>query len=309
MASSRHERPKRAAAMCTCGKPMGLRLGSGLMQGLTALKLGALALIAILAFALHAGRWSNFVPFVAQRAGSDPLPMALAAGLVGAFFAFGGWWEIPKLAGEARDPARTVPRALAIGVAIITAIYIMTSAVFLYLVPLERVTSGETFAAQAGEALFGPAGGRVFATIVIVAVLGSLLGLLMALPRVYYAMANDGVFFRAIAAVHPRFGTPARAIAIQAVLASVYVASGTFNQIIGFFVFVTVLFVAATVAGLFRIRGRSPDASYRTWGYPFTPALFLLLAGVVLVLVAYRSRWQAALGVGIVALGAPVYFW
>src|SRR5882762_8931074 len=97
----------------------GLRLGSGLMQGLTALKLGALALIAVLAFALHAG-------------------------LVGAFFAFGGWWEISKLAGEARDPARTVPRALAIGVAIITAIYVMTSAVFLYLVPLERVTAGET---------------------------------------------------------------------------------------------------------------------------------------------------------------------
>ncbi len=287
---------------------VGLRLGSGLMQGLTALKLGALALIAILAFTLHAGSWSNFVPFVAQHAGSDRLPGALAPALVGAFFAFGGWWEISKLAGEARDPARTLPRALALGVAIVTVIYIVTSAVFLYLVPLERVTSGETFAAQAGEALFGPAGGRVFSSVVIVAVLGSLLGLLMALPRVYYAMARDGVFFKAIAAVHPRFGTPARAIAIQAVLASIYVASGTFNQIIGFFVFVTVLFVAATVAGLFRIRRRSPDASYRTWGYPFTPALFLLLAGVVLVLVAYRSRWQAALGVGIVAIGVPVYY-
>jgi len=285
----------------------GLRLGSGLMQGLTALKLGALALIAVLAFALHAGSWSNFVPFVAQRTGSDPLPVALAAGLVGAFFAFGGWWEISKLAGEARDPARTLPRALALGVAIVTVIYIVTSAVFLYLVPLERVTSGETFAAQAGERLFGPAGGHVFAWIVIVAVLGSLLGLLMALPRVYYAMASDGVFFKEVATLHPRFGTPARAIAIQAMLASVYVASGTFNQIIGFFVFVTVLFVAATVAGLFRVRRRSPDASFRTWGYPFTPVLFLVLAAVVLVLVAARSPLQAALGVGIVAFGVPVY--
>ena len=285
----------------------GLRPGSGIMEGLTALKLGALALIAVLAFALHAGSWSNFVPFMAQRAGSDPLPVALAAGLVGAFFAFGGWWEISKLAGEARDPARTLPRALALGVAIVTVIYIVTSAVFLYLVPLERVTSGETFAAQAGERLFGPAGGHVFAWIVIVAVLGSLLGLLMALPRVYYAMASDGVFFKGVAALHPRFGTPARAIAIQAMLASVYVASGTFNQIIGFFVFVTVLFVAATVAGLFRIRRRSPDASFRTWGYPFTPVLFLVLAAVVLVLVAARSPLQAALGVGIVALGVPVY--
>jgi APA family basic amino acid/polyamine antiporter len=287
---------------------VGLRLGSRLMQWLTALKLGALGLITILALALRAGSWSNFVPFVAQRAGSEPLPVALAAALVGAFFAFGGWWEIPKMAGEARDPSRTLPRALAIGVAIITAIYIMTSAVFLYLVPLEGVTSGETFAAQAGEALFGPAGGRVFAAIVIVAVLGSLLGLLMALPRVYYAMARDGVFLKSVAAVHPGFGTPARAIGIQAVLASILVALGTFNQIVAYYVFVTVLFVAITVAGLFRIRRRSPDDSYRTWGYPFTPVLFLVLAAVVLFLVAGRSPLQAALGVGIVALGAPVYF-
>src|SRR5438309_554469 len=155
---------------------VGLRLGSGLMQALTALKLGALALIAVLAFVLRAGSWSNFIPFVAQHAGSAPLPGAFAPALVGAFFAFGGWWEISKLAGEARDPARTLPRALALGVAIVTVIYIVTSAVFLYLVPLERVTSGETFAAQAGELLFGLAGGRVFAWIVIVAVLLVLLG-------------------------------------------------------------------------------------------------------------------------------------
>ncbi len=100
-----------------------------LVQWLTALKLGALGLIAILALALGAGSWSHFVPFVAQRAGSDPLPGALAPALVGAFFAFGGWWEIAKLGGEARDPARTLPRALALGVAGVTVVYILTSAV------------------------------------------------------------------------------------------------------------------------------------------------------------------------------------
>jgi len=197
----------------------GVRLGARLIACLTALKIAALLLIAVLAVALGAGDWSNFAPFVTQRVGSDPLPGALAPALVGAFFAFGGWWEIGKLAGEARDPARTLPRALAIGVSVVTLIYILSSAVFVYLVPLERVTSGETFAAQAGEALFGRAGGVVFAGIVIVAVLGSLLTLLMALPRVYFAMARDGVFVRQAAAVHPRFGTPARAIGIQAVLA------------------------------------------------------------------------------------------
>lgn len=285
----------------------GLRLGARLMQWLTVLKLGALALIAVLALALHAGHWANFAPFIAQRAGADPLPGALAPALVGAFFAFGGWWEISKLAGEARDPAYTVPRALALGVAIVTAIYILTSAVFLYLVPLERVTSGETFAAQAGELLFGPAGGRVFALIVIVAVLGSLLALLMALPRVYYAMAKDGVFFHAVATVHPRFGTPARAIAIQATLASLLVGLGTFNQIIAYFIFVTVLFVGLTVAGLFRLRRRQQAASYLTWGYPVTPILFLALVALLLFLIGGHNPLQAALGLGIVALGAPVY--
>jgi APA family basic amino acid/polyamine antiporter len=287
----------------------GLPLGAGLMRWLTAFKLGALGLIVVLALALGLGDWANFTPFVAQRPGSDPLPGAFAPALVGAFFAFGGWWEISKLAGEARDPARTLPRALAIGVATVTAVYILTSAVFLYLVPLERVSSGETFAAQAGEALFGPAGGRVFAGIVIVAVLGSLIALLMALPRVYYAMARDGVFFKAVAAVDPRFGTPARAIALQAALASVLVVSGTFNQILSYFIFITVLFVGLTVAALFVLRRREvSDGVYRTPGYPVTPVIFLVLVAVLLMLLAGHNPVQAALGVGIVGLGAPVYF-
>ena len=290
---------------------IGVRLGSRLMQWFTALKLGALALIAILALVLHAGSWSNFVPFIAQRAGSDPLPGAFAPALVGAFFAFGGWWEISKLAGEARDPARTVPRALALGVAAVAAVYILTSAVFLYLVPLERVTTGEAFAAQAGEVLFGGAGGRVFAGIVIVAVLGSLLALLMALPRVYYAMASDGVFFKGVATLHPRFGTPARAIAIQAALASVLILSGSFNQIVAYFIFVTVLFLALTVAGLFRVRRRAAATTEplpRAPGYPLTPAVFLVLVALLLFLIAGHNPLQAALGLGIVALGAPVYW-
>ncbi|HET7250294.1 MAG TPA: amino acid permease [Gemmatimonadales bacterium] len=291
---------------------IGVRLGARIMQWFTAIKLAALGLIAVLALALHAGNWSNFLPFVAQHPGSDPLPGAFAPALVGAFFAFGGWWEISKLAGEARDPARTVPRALALGVAVVAAVYILTSAVFLYLVPLEQVTSGEAFAAQVGDVLFGSAGGRIFAGIVIVAVFGSLLALLMALPRVYYAMARDGVFFKAVAAEHPRFGTPARAIAIQATLASVLVLSGSFNQIVAYFIFVTVLFLGLTVAGLFVVRRRAaaaPGALYRTPGYPVTPVLFLALVAVLLLLLAGHNPKQAALGLLIVGLGVPVYVW
>lgn len=286
----------------------GVRLAGRVTEGLTALKVGALAVIAVLALALGRGDWSNLVPFVAQRPGSDPLPGALASAMVGAFFAFGGWWEISKLAGEARDPSRTLPRALAMGVAAVTAICILTSATFLYLVAPERVTSGETFAAQAGAALFGPAGGSVFAGIVIVAVLGSLMALRMALPRVYYAMARDRVFFQGVAAVHPRFGTPARAILVQALLASVLVVLGTFQQIVSYFIFITVFFVGLTVAGLSVLRRREGSAvAFRTPGYPVTPAVFLVLVAALLVALAAHNPLQAALGAGIVALGAPVY--
>lgn len=286
----------------------GVRLAGRVMQWLTVVKIGALVLLAVLALALGVGKWSNFHPFAHQRAGSDPLPGALAPALVGAFFAFGGWWEISKLAGEAVDPERTLPRALTLGVVIVTAVYILTSAVFLYLVPLELVTSGEAFAAQAGEALFGRAGGGVFTAIVIVAVLGSLMALLMALPRVYYAMARDGVFFHAVGAIHPRFGTPARAIALQAALASLLVILGTFRQIIAYFIFITVLFVALTVVGLLVLRRRERGTpGHRTPGYPVTPAVFLLLAAALLGLLAGHDPLQAALGAGIVALGVLVY--
>ena len=286
----------------------GVSLGAHVMEWLTAFKLGALALIAVLAFSLGTGHWGNFLPFVAQRTGSDALPGALAPALVGAFFAFGGWWEIGKLAGEARDPARTLPRALVLGVVAVTAMYIVTTGVFLYLVPLERVGSSETFAAAAGEALFGRAGGNIFAGIVIVAVAGSILALLMALPRVYYAMARDGLFLRAVAVKHPRFGTPARATAIQATLASVLVLLGTFNQIVSYFIFVTVVFVGLTVASLFVFRSREPSASYLTPWYPVTPIIFLLLVTGLLILLAGHNPLQAGLGIGIVALGAPVYY-
>jgi APA family basic amino acid/polyamine antiporter len=156
---------------------LGVRLGARVMRWFTFLKLGLLAFIIIWGFLLRLGDWSNFSPFVAQRAGSAPLMAALASGMVAAFFSFGGWWDASKLAGEVQEPRRILPAALASGVAIVTLVYILTSAVFFYLVPLERVTSGETFAAQAGEALFGRAGGKIFASVVVISVLSSSPGL------------------------------------------------------------------------------------------------------------------------------------
>jgi basic amino acid/polyamine antiporter, APA family len=163
---------------------LGMSRMAWLMRWLTVSKLGVLALLVVWGFGMRLGDWSNFTPFVAQRAGSAPLAGALAGAMVAAFFSFGGWWDLSKVAGEVRDPARTLPRALSTGVAVVTLVYILTSAVFVYLVPIEQVVSGETFAAQAGDALFGASGGRVFSGVVIVSVLGSLAGVITTAPRV-----------------------------------------------------------------------------------------------------------------------------
>jgi basic amino acid/polyamine antiporter, APA family len=226
---------------------------------------------------------------------------------VSAFFSFGGWWETSKLAAEVREPRRTLPRAFTLGVVAVTALYLAVSAVFLYLVPLEAVSSSEAFAAQAGAALFGGGGGRVLALLVALSVLGCLFTLMTAAPRVYYAMARDGVLPAFVARVDPRTGAPLFAVALQAGLAALLVALGTFDAIVAYFIFVTVAFLGLAVAGLFRLRRRTPPSGYATPGYPLTPVLFLLGVAVVLVLLAAGRPREAALGVAVVALGWPAY--
>jgi APA family basic amino acid/polyamine antiporter len=286
-----------------------IRVSAGVLRWITWLKLGSLAFLTVWAIVFRLGSWSNFTPFVAQRAGSLPLAPALGVGAIGAFFSFAGWWEVTNIAGEVRDPARTVPRALAIGVPAVTAVYIVVSAVFFYLVPLEKVTSDQTFVAQAGEVLFGRAGAVIFAAIVIVCLLGSLAALIISAPRVYYAMARDGLFLKTVAQIHPRFGTPANAIAIQGFVASLLVLVGSFEQIISYTLFVAILFLGITVAGLFVVRARrhAEQSVVLTPVYPFTPIVFLLLVVLMLFLVGSRTPLGAALGVLVVLAGLPVY--
>ncbi|MFO0950120.1 MAG: APC family permease [Isosphaeraceae bacterium] len=288
---------------------LGVGLGAGLMRWLTAVKIGLLVLIAGWGILLGRGDWSNLLPLVARRPGADPLSAALPGAFVAAFFSFGGWWDTSKLAGEVRDPERTLPRALALGVGVVTAVYSLISLVFFYLVPTERITPERGFSQLAGEALFGPWGGSVFAAVVAVVVLGCLAAIIMAAPRVYYAMARDGLFPHALAALSPRFDTPARAIALQATLASALVLSGTFEQILAYFFFVTVAFLALAAAAVFApaVRGRAGDGLPRVPGHPFTPLAFLLPTLVLLALLAADKPRESLLGLAVVAIGLPAY--
>jgi len=293
----------------TCVNILGVNFSARIIVLLAMFKVGFLFLIFILGFGLGLGDWSNFTPFVDRPPDSGPLFGALAGGIVGAFFAFAGWWDLNKVAGEIRDPAKTLPKALLLAVVIVTLTYVSTSGVFMYLGPISDVTSDETFAAQAGEMLFGRSGGILFSSVVILSILGSLTGLLMMAPRVYYAMAQDGVFFRFAGAVHPSLGTPYMAVVIQGGLAAVLVWLGTFSQILDYFIFVAVVFITLTVLGLFVIRRKhTHTAPYKTPLYPFTPIIFLVLAIVLLVLLFGNSPVQALLGAGVTILGIPAYY-
>jgi APA family basic amino acid/polyamine antiporter len=295
-------------ALCVLNM-LSIRVSAGFLRWTTWLKLGVLGLLVVWALVLRLGSWSNFIPFIAQHPGSLPLGPALGAAMVGAFFSFGGWWDVSKIAGEVRDPGRNLPRAMLLGVLVVTAIYILVSAAFLYVVPLRSVTSDQTFVAQAGAILFGPAGGVIFAAIVVVCVLSSLAALIMSAPRVYYAMAQDGLFLRAVSRIHPRFGTPANAIFIQGLVASVLVWIGSFEQIISYFIFVAVVFLTVTGAGLFIVRSRDQGTppAFLTPGYPLPLVVFLILMPLLLALMVLHSPREAVLGTVVVLAGLPVY--
>jgi len=288
---------------------LSIRIGAGILRWTTWLKLGVLASMVIWAFGFRLGSWSNFVPLVAQHPGSLPLGRALGAAMVGGFFSFGGWWDVSKIAGEVRDPGRTLPRAMLLGVLVVTVVYILVSAAFLYLLPLSQVTSDQTFVAQAGAVLFGRAGGMVFAAIVVICVLSSLAAFIMSAPRVCYAMAKDGLFVRAIARTHPRFGTPANAILLQGFVATILVVIGSFQQIIAYFIFVAIVFLTLAGAGLFRARGRSQgiEPVFLTPAYPVPLVIFLVLMSALLVLLALHSPREAIVGTAVVTAGLPVY--
>jgi APA family basic amino acid/polyamine antiporter len=288
---------------------LSVRVSAGVLRWSTWLKLGILAFLVLLALVFRMGAWSNFSPLVAQRSGSLPLGPALAMAMVGAFFTFGGWWDVSKIAGEVRDPGRNLPLAMIFGVLIVTAVYVVVSGVFLYLVPLAKVTSDETFVAQAGAILFGTAGGKIFAAIVVICIVSSLAALIMFAPRVYYAMAENGVFPRTIGRLHSRFGTPAKAILVQGSVASVLVIFGSFQRIIAYFIFAAVVFLTLAGAGLFVARSRNTEKlpAFAAPAYPLPLAVFLVLMCFMMALLLLHSPREALLGAVVVLSGLPVY--
>ncbi|MDP9267962.1 MAG: amino acid permease [Acidobacteriota bacterium] len=284
---------------------IGTRVSAALLNAVTWVKIAILLLLPLWAFVTHAGDINNFLPFIAQRAGGAPLAGALAGALIGAFFSFGGWWEVSRVAGEVRDPGKTLPKALLGGVLLVLTIYIAISAVFIYLVPIGAVGDGQAFVAQMGTKLFGVRGGKLLAAIVALSIVSSLAAFMMAVPRVYFAMAKEGGFVPQIAEVSPRFGTPARAIALQAALASVLILAGNFEQIIAYFIFTAVLFLGLTVTTVFGLHRRGELV--KGFAQPYAAAGFTAFVVLLLVLLAAGRPRESLAGLVVTAVGALLF--
>ncbi|MGA2672162.1 MAG: amino acid permease [Terracidiphilus sp.] len=293
-----------AGILCSFGAVnlVGTRLSGSLMTFVNILKL--FILFGLVIWALVSGRahMSNLAPIAERRPGSEALIPAIAGAVVSAFFSFGGWWEASKIAGEIRNPRRTLPLAFLGGVALVTLIYLLVSAAFLAVLPIDRLTSNTAFVAQFGQVLFGAAGAKVLSLCVLVCVFGGIAALTMASPRVTYAMARTGAFFPSFGKLHPRFGTPANAILLQTCLSLAVLFLGAFDRVLAYIIFSAVLFLALAASTLFRI-----SEPVRGWWFPAAPVVFIVLCIVVGLLILLHSPLPALIGVGIVLCGLPLH--
>jgi APA family basic amino acid/polyamine antiporter len=232
--------------------------------------------------------------------------------MIAALFAYDGWIEITYVAGEVREPGRTIPRSLFLSTVIVIGLYVSVNCALLYVLPRETIAASPMAASDAATKLLGAWGAAAVSVAVILSTFGANNGFIFTCPRIYYAMAKEGIFFRWLATVNPRFQTPIPSLIVQALLASVLVLSGTFDQLATYVVFASWVFYAMSAAAVYLLRNRRPGAPrpYRAWGYPVTPFLFLLFALYLVAETILEDPRDAAVGACIILAGLPVYrFW
>ncbi|HJU65045.1 MAG TPA: amino acid permease [Gemmatimonadaceae bacterium] len=287
----------------------GLRWGSLIQNFTTLAKYGGLLLIVILALAIGLPRTGgHFTP--AAPPGSFSVSM-FGLALVSALWAFDGWADVSFVGGEVRDPRRNLPRALIYGTLAVIAIYLLANVAYLAVLSVDEMRRSPLVAAEVAQRVMGSPGVIFVASTVMLSTFGTLNGSILTSPRIFFAMAEDGLLFRMVAAVHLRFQTPYVAIALSAVLGIIFVMMRTFEQLADTFVTAIVPFYALGVASVFILRRRPDyDPPFRVPGYPFIPALFVLATTYLLVnaIVDPSSRWGTMAVLGIIVLGIPVYY-
>jgi APA family basic amino acid/polyamine antiporter len=287
----------------------GVRQGSALQTAFTAIKLVAVVLVVALGF------W--FVTTHERVSSASQVPGGLSTGalveaMIAGLFAYGGWHMVTYAAEETKEPTRTLPRALMIGTLVVTVAYIAINAAYLAVLPIERVVSSSRVAADFADAvLSGGSGGSAVSILVILSTLGGMTGIILAGPRVYLAMANDGVLFRWAGAVHPTYRTPHVAIALQAIWSSVLVLTGTYRALFTRVVYTEWIFFALMAASLFFLRRRSDyTPAYRMPAYQLLAGLFVISSLTIVVHQIFSEPGESLTGLALVLAGLPVYwFW
>jgi basic amino acid/polyamine antiporter, APA family len=288
---------------------VGVRHGSRLQTAFTAGKVAAIVGIVVVGYAFAPEDPGAAEVTVATIAPGFPSLADFALALVAGLFAFGGWHMVTYAAGETVAPERTIPRALLIGTMVVTLCYVALNAVYFRVLPLATVVSSERVAADAAAVVLGAPGAGAVSALVVFSTFGALSGIVLAGPRVYYSMARDGLLFRWVGEAHPRFRTPHRAIVLQAVWAAVLIATGTYRALFTRVVYTEWIFFGLMAIGLVLLRRRQGYAPrYRVQGYPALPIVFALASAAIVVNQIISDPRESALGLGIVAIGLPLYF-
>ena len=286
---------------------IGVKQGSTLQALFTLGKVVAIALIIVLGFVFGSRLPEHFVAADSSDVGVAGSDFALA--LVAGLFAFGGWHMVTYNSEETVSPRKTIPRALILGTLIVTACYALLNAVYMYILPLETIASSTRVAADAADAVLGFGGGAAMSGLVIFSTFGALSGIILSGPRVYFAMARDGLLFRWVGEIHPKYRTPHRSIIIQAVWSSVLVATGTYRALFTRVIYTEWIFFGLMTIGLFLLRRRSGVVrDYSAWGYPVMPAVFVIASFAIVGNQIVSDLKESAIGLLLVLIGLPVYY-
>ena len=296
-----------AIALLTAVNCLGVRQGSLVQTSTTIIKVSAIAVLILLAY-LAGG--STPPPTVHPSNASATLSAhSFGIALVAGLFAFGGWHMVTYAAEETHQSERTIPRALVIGVLLVTACYVALSAAYAHLLTPAGVAASKRVAADAADAVFGTGGAAVMSALVAVSTFGALNGVILAGPRAYVALARDGLFLPWAAEIHPRFHTPVRAILLQGAWAVVLLWTGTYRVLFSRVVYTEWIFFALMAAGLIRLRRRPGyHPAYRMWGVPVIPVVFILSSAYVVVNEVLTDPRDSMNGLLFVLAGLPVYW-
>lgn len=280
----------------------------------TWLKYAALAAFLVLGFTVGKGGWSNFAignPSAIFQGGFYPFMSALGVAFIAVFWTYDGWVYVSWAAGEVRNPEKTIPRSLVLGIGIVMALYLAMTAVYVYAMPVSEMAKQTTLAEAAATALFSPTVAVWLSIVIAISALGGTSSCILAGARISYAMGRDGLFFKSMGDVHPRYRTPAIALIAQGIWSAAIALTGTYDQLFTYTMFGMVLSYVACVVALFVLRRSHPDLPrpYKCFGYPWLPAIYTILIGGWIINTVIQRPWEAYSCLAVMGIGVPGYLY